>query len=215
MATEAKPRRRRGSEETARRVLEAAASEFVERGYDKAVISNIARRAGVTPGAVYPRWPHKSDLMAAALDHLFEQLLPEQRMKSMGITELPTTIMALAWAAQLLKPEETKDVLVQVFGSARNNEAIQERLQVFLNDQAHQLSQLIERTKDEGFCDVEQDTTALTLLCQAIGIGTHLLLAAGLADRYIPSEQDWLALFVKLLGTVSPGPTTGSTGQFE
>ncbi|MDE0188513.1 MAG: TetR/AcrR family transcriptional regulator [bacterium] len=212
MATEAKRRRRSGSEETARRVLEAAAAEFVERGYDKAVISNIARRAGVTPGAVYPRWPHKSDLMAAALDHLFQRLLPEQRIRDMGIAELPATVLALAWAGQLLKPEETKDVLVQVFGSARNNPIIEERLQAFLNDQAHQLSMMIERGKDEGFCDPEQDTTAITLLCQAIGIGTHLLLAAGLADRYIPSEQDWLALFVKMIGSVAPGPTTESTG---
>ena len=212
MANEDKPRRRSDSEETARRVLEAAAAEFVERGYDKAVISNIARRAGVTSGAVYPRWPHKGDLMAAALDHLFEQLLPEQRVKDMGIEELPATVMALAWAAQLLEPEQTKDVLVQVFGSARNNAVIQERLQGFLNDQAHQLSMMIERGKDEGFCDPEQDTVALTLLCQAIGIGTHLLLAAGLADRYIPSEQGWLALFAKLLGSVAPGPTTESHG---
>ena len=59
MAASGEPRRRGDSEETAKRVLEAAAAEFVERGYDKAVISDIARRAGVTPGAIYPRWPHK------------------------------------------------------------------------------------------------------------------------------------------------------------
>ena len=212
MPTEVRLRRRRGSEETARRVLEAAAEEFVERGYDKAVISNIARRAGVTSGAVYPRWPQKSDLMAAALDHLFEQLLPEQRIKDMGIADLPTTVMVLGWAAQLLQPEQTKDILVQVFGSARNNEVIQQRLKSFLNDQAHQLGLMIERSKNEGFCDPEQDTAALTLFCQAIGIGTHLLLAAGLADPYVPSEQNWLALFAKLLGSVAPGSTTGSTG---
>ena len=44
MAASAEPRRRGDSELTARRVVEAAAAEFIERGYDGAVISNIARR---------------------------------------------------------------------------------------------------------------------------------------------------------------------------
>lgn len=101
---------------------------------------------------------------------------------------------------------------MQVFGSARNNAVIEERLQVSLNDQARRLSMMIERGKDEGFCDPEQDTTAITLLCQAIGIGTHLLLAAGLEDRYIPSEQDRLTLFMKLLGSVASDPTTETPG---
>ena len=179
--------------------------EFVEHGYDKAVVSNIARRAGVTTGAIYARWPHKSDVMVAALDHIFEQLLPAQRLRDLGIAELSTAEITAIWGADLLNSDETKgvsvQVLVQVFGSARNNEAVRIRLQQFLDDQADQLSQLVERAKDEGCCDPELSTVALTLLLQAIGTGTHLLMSAGRDNRHVPVEHDWATVLVKVLGT--------------
>ena len=204
MAGNGEPRRRGDSEETARRVLEAAAAEFVERGYDKAVISDIARRAGVTSGAVYPRWPHKSDLMAAALDHLFAQLLPAQRVTDMGIAELPTPDIMAKWGVNLLSADAVQDVLAQVFGSARTNTVVQERLQRFLDEQADQLSRRVERSQEEGFCDPELDTVAVTILFQALGIGMHLILSAGLPDRHVPSEQDWIALLHRLIGPTNP-----------
>ena len=208
MAVGGEPRRRGDSEQTARRVVEAAAAEFIERGYDGAVISNIARRAGVTPGAIYPRWPHKSDLMVAAVDHIFEQLLPEQRMKGMGIAGLSTTDTLALWASSVLTSDDLQDILVQVFGSARNNAAVRERLEHFLNDQADQFHSLVERAKDEGLCDPDLDSVAVTLLLQAAGIGTHLVLSAGLAERHVPSPEAWVELVLqvprRVSGTVEP-----------
>ena len=198
MAASGEPRRRGDSEQTAGRVVEAAAAEFIERGYDAAVISNIARRAGVTPGAIYPRWPHKSDLMVAALDHIFDQLLPEQRMKDMGIAGLSASDILALWASNALTSDDLQDVLVQVFGSARNNAAVRERLERFLNDQADEFHSLVERAKDEGFCDPDLDSVAVTLLLQAAGIGTHLVLSAGLADRHIPSVEAWVELVLQV-----------------
>lgn len=198
------PRRRGDSEQTAKRVLEAAAAEFVEHGYDKAVVSSIARRAGVTPGAIYPRWPNKSDLMADALDHLLKDLLPEQRIKEMGLSQLRPPDIVAEWGALLLTSDSVRDVLVQVFGSARNNVAVRERLQSFLNEQADQLSRIVEWGKETEFCNPADDTAALTLLIHATGIGVHLLRSAGLADRHIPSEEDWAALLHKVIGRVAP-----------
>lgn len=206
MAASGEPRRRGDSEQTARRVVEAAAAEFIERGYDAAVISNIARRAGVTPGAIYPRWPHKSDLMAAAVDHLLEQLLPERRLQELGLAELTVPEIFELWGATLLTSDSVRDVLNQVFGSARTNPEIQERLQRFLDEQADQLRALVERAKDEGLFDAEYDAASVTLMIHAIGIGTHLVLSAGLADRHIPSGQDWVAWLTHII--TSAGPQT-------
>ena len=206
MADVSGPRRRGDSEQTARRVLDAAAAEFVEHGYDKAVVSDIARRAGVTPGAIYPRWPHKSDLIAEALDHLLEQLLPQQRIKEMGLSELRPPEILTAWGTLLLTSDSVRDVLVQVFGSARNNAAVRERLQSFLDEQADQFNQVIDWAKEGGFCDPDHDTVALTLLVQATGIGVHLLMSAGMADRHMPSEEDWVVLLQRVIGVMqSPG----------
>lgn len=201
MAASAEPRRRGDSELTATRVVEAAAAEFIERGYDGAVISNIARRAGVTPGAIYPRWPHKSDLMVAAVEHLLEQLLPERRLQDMGLTELTAPEIFELWGASLLTSDSVRDVLNQVFGSARNNPAIQQLLQHFLDEQADQLRALVERAADEGALDAEHDVASVTLMIHAIGIGTHLVLSAGLADRHVPSGQDWVAWMTHVIAS--------------
>ena len=199
------PRRGGGSEETVKQVLEAASAEFVEWGYDRAVVSNIARRAGLTTGAVYPRWPDKRDLMAAALDRLLEQLLAEQgSIRDTDLAGLSPTGFLAAWAAHLLSADPSRDVLLHVFGNARNNEVVQERLRRFVNDKADQLGRVVDSAKDRGHCDPEPDTTAVTLLIHAIEIGTHLLLSAGLADRHVPTEQAWVELLGRVIGGAPP-----------
>ena len=204
MASRHESRSRRGVDETTRRLLEAAAAEFVEHGYDKAVVSDIARRAGVTTGAVYARWPHKSDVMVAALDRILDEILPEPRIKYLGVDHLPVAEVLHALGVNLLASDATQDVLVQVFGSARNNVAVRERLQQFLNDQADQLSRLVEKGKDEGLVDPEFSTTAIALVIQAIGIGAHLLLSAGRDDRHVPAHDDWTDLVSALISRLSP-----------
>ena len=97
-----------------------APAAFVEHGYERAAVSDIARRAGVTTGAVYPRWPRKHDLMADAVDHIFHQILPEQRLEELGLDRLPAFNLITMWSALLLRPDPAQELLVQAFASARH-----------------------------------------------------------------------------------------------
>lgn len=54
--------------ETKRRLLEAAAVEFVEHGYAAATIARIAMRAGVTVQTLYLAWGSKRALLRAYLE---------------------------------------------------------------------------------------------------------------------------------------------------
>ena len=198
------PSRRATTEETTRRLLEIAAQEFMERGYEAAPVNEIARGAGVTAGAVYARWHDKSDVLVAALEHVFEQILPDGRLKQSGTDALQPPDMVAILGASLLARDERRDVMVQVFGSARNNEAIRACLQQFFNEEADQLSDIVEVGKEAGFCDPGLSTAAISLLCQAIGIGTHLLITAGRDDRRVPSEDEWNELLWRLISAVGP-----------
>jgi len=66
------PTRRRGrpvnadGEETRERLLDAAAVTCAETGFDGATMSEIARRAGVTPAAIYNYYDSREDLLYAA-----------------------------------------------------------------------------------------------------------------------------------------------------
>lgn len=198
------PRRRSGTHETTERLLEAAATEFVEHGFDAARVSAIARRAGLTSGAVYARWPTKSDVMVAALDYIFQQYLPASRIKESGVDGMRPPDVIEKLGAGLLRADESRDVLVQVFGSARNNERIKECLLEFLNQDAQQISEIIEEGKLAGYVDPDLSTAAMSLMCRATSLGVHLLVSAGLDDRYIPTQDEWSRLLSTLIGATAP-----------
>jgi len=61
-------RRREQAEETRRRVLEAAAETFRERGWEGTSIATIAERAGVSDETVYARFGNKRALLGAAVE---------------------------------------------------------------------------------------------------------------------------------------------------
>lgn len=55
-------------EETVRAIRAAARSEFLEKGYEKATLRDICRKAGVTTGAFYFSFPDKDALMKDILE---------------------------------------------------------------------------------------------------------------------------------------------------
>ena len=201
------PRRRSGTELTTVRLLDAAAAEFIELGYDGARISSIARRAGLTPGAVYARWQNKSEMMAATLDHIFEKILPGTILGDVGnsnIQEVPTRDALLELSAHLMRPDERPHAMVPVFASTRNNANLRTRLQAFLNREASQLERLVEAGKANGVCDPEISTPATTFLLQSIGIGVELMLESGIDDRHTPTAEQWNRLQEKLVDAITP-----------
>ncbi|MBI2705795.1 MAG: TetR/AcrR family transcriptional regulator [Actinobacteria bacterium] len=59
------------TERTRTALLDATVECLAERGYAKTSTTEIARRAGVSRGAQVHHFPTKSDLVTAAVDHLF------------------------------------------------------------------------------------------------------------------------------------------------
>src|SRR3954469_23837134 len=54
------------------RILAAAAEVFAERGYEGAAVSDIARRAGFTTGAIYGRFRDKAELLLEVVRGVLE-----------------------------------------------------------------------------------------------------------------------------------------------
>src|SRR5581483_11452740 len=61
-------------QETAARLLDAAAGACAEQGFDGATLNEIARRAGVTAAAIYNHFESREDLLYAAGVRAFEQV---------------------------------------------------------------------------------------------------------------------------------------------
>lgn len=61
-------RRQQYSDETREALLTTARAQFIERGYAKTALADVAAAAQVTRGAVYHHFKDKQDLFAAVLD---------------------------------------------------------------------------------------------------------------------------------------------------
>jgi len=60
-------------------LLAATVDTLVERGYRGTTTSDVARRAGVSYGALLHHYPTKADLLCAAVAHLLDQRIGEFR----------------------------------------------------------------------------------------------------------------------------------------
>jgi AcrR family transcriptional regulator len=65
------------SEDTFERILRASRQCFSRNGYDRTVIADIAKEAGVTPRALYHYVASKRDLFAAAADAALQRFVTE------------------------------------------------------------------------------------------------------------------------------------------
>lgn len=76
MTTLREPQQERGIN-TRNRILEAAATVLAERGWAGASVSEIAKRAGVTRGAVQHHFTDREGMLAAAIQHLLDTRIYE------------------------------------------------------------------------------------------------------------------------------------------
>src|SRR5215472_2564287 len=67
--------RRQSQERTRQRLLDIAVEVFMEKGFARASVEEIAERAGYSKGAVYSNFASKEDLALAVLDRRNEQQL--------------------------------------------------------------------------------------------------------------------------------------------
>jgi AcrR family transcriptional regulator len=58
-------------------IMAAARAVFTEKGYNDALISDIAERAGVVEGSIYRFFTNKRDLLVRVVEHWYEEMLAQ------------------------------------------------------------------------------------------------------------------------------------------
>ena len=83
------PRRTQAERTAATRgaLLGATVDSLVEVGYRRTTTTEVARRAGVSHGALLHHFPAKADLLCAAVGHLFDQRLTDFRKAMADVPE--------------------------------------------------------------------------------------------------------------------------------
>ncbi len=189
----------RPADHNRRQLIDAAAEVFAERGYEGARVADIARRAGLTTGAIYSRYSGKAQLL---LDAIADRMPGEvaQILSGQGTTE-PDRLLA-ALGSHLVSPENnTHGLLLEVFVASRREPEVAEQLHAILDEERTRLGDLIRAAQTAGIFDPDLPVDAIVSLSMAIGLGMHLSNSLG---RPRPDPDDWRIVIDRMISSASP-----------
>lgn len=156
---------------TRARLIEAAADVFAEKGYEGAGVQEIARRAGLTTGAIYSRFSGKAELLAEAISGESGPQLDELFATSEATLDAAEVINRVG--AQLLSRPSTRKqfLLLEAFVAARRDPEVAAAMRQHLVGARETFGRLVDFGQRKGDLDPELDTEAIVHFCQAVAFG--------------------------------------------
>ncbi|MEI2669671.1 MAG: TetR/AcrR family transcriptional regulator [Nocardioidaceae bacterium] len=170
------------------RILGAACTLILERGFDTMTVDDVASMAGVGKATVYRRWARKEDLAVAAMESLYRNEMPAPDTGSLhgDLTELLTATFNFA------NSESGTDYLRMTVKEVMRDSRIAAIYRRANNRYEQLIRSLFERGRQRGELDRDIDVTS------AAEFISSLLITRTVAGRSVPStsEVDGLVDFV-------------------
>ena len=168
-----------------RAILDAALQSFIDDRYEGMSVENIAARARVGKTTIYRRWPSKKELIIAAIDGLFEDLLVpdtgDVRADLVFVVEQAHRFLSETKAGEVLPRMVGEVASGTVLGRAYFDKVMQPRLQAIVG--------ALEAAKARG--ELRADLDDHLALASTIGSMMFLRLtrtlpeSKGFADRLV------------------------------
>jgi AcrR family transcriptional regulator len=181
------------------RLVAAAAEVFSEKGYDGARVQEIARRAGLTTGAIYGRFTGKAELLHAAIEahshSEFEELFASHAFDG-RITDILRTV-----GSHLVTREATTEqaLLLEAFVAARRDPEVKRLVSDLVRTRSQRLARLVEEAKATGLVSRELDDLAVVCFAHSLGLGFLLFDAV---DYPLPAAEPWSALIGRMVAAL-------------
>ena len=184
---------------TRERLLDAAAEVFCERGYEGTTVAEVARRAGLTTGAIYANFKDKAELLLQTIERGSAQAVADlEAAREAGMSAADRLLMM---GGRMIANRDWVDqrLFVEMFTAARRDPDVDRRVAGTLAAMEHEIARLMERAQAEGDVDSRWDPAVLARFCMALGVGFTHLANTGLAD---PDPGEWAALLERVLDSV-------------
>jgi len=157
---------------TRERLLAAAVDVFIDQGFDRARLQDIARGAGLTTGAVYANFRGKAELLfeaigaraGAEMDTLMSQARGRDARELLGFL-----------GDRLLAPRDQVPLLLDAIAAGRRDPELAGALRQRLDARECVVIELVERAKADGAIDAEIDTAALARFCVMLAMGALVM----------------------------------------
>lgn len=146
------PIRRPRREEVRRRLLEAASETFLEKGFLDSTLDDIARRAGLSKGAVYSNFESKQEIISLLLQRRLERM----REVIAAATDPAAAkgderrTSAAVMADNLIADADWVQLVLEFASRAGRDAAVREIYTPFLRVQREEVTQVIEQALADG-----------------------------------------------------------------
>ncbi len=183
-------------------VVHAAAEVFAERGYEGVRIQEIARRAGVSTGAIYAHFRGRHDLLVATIDR-YNGTVAQEQMAGYD-DERGTAADALAGVGIALARDPDvgmRPLAIEALVAARREPELAALMRSRVEDSNAQLEALVQRGQVDGSIARDVDPAALARFANALVVGVAML--APVWEKQL-EPVTWDALVRRLVAALAP-----------
>ena len=186
-------------DQTRQRVIDGAAEAFAELGFEGARVSDIARAAGLSSGAMYNHFESKNDLLGAVVEcHAANELM---KLVESG-TASGLLDVVLARAKQLGEHGTLPTpLLLEAINTARRDPEVLRILREQVTGREDLFTSLITNAQAEGQVTGDVDPRATARFMFTVLIGSLIVQAMDLPDL---DAGTWESLMTRVVDTFQP-----------
>jgi len=184
-------------EEVKRKIVDAAFSHFIEKGYHGTTMGEIARSLGVTKPALYQYFPGKEELYTAVAERAraeFKGIL-ERSYAGRNLREGS----AILFDALLYYVPRFNGMYAEMLLLAARNESLRVVLREDRLEDIRVIEQFIVRQQETGFIPRRIDPRILARACDALANGLLMDVLMGMDKD--EAKEVWIATLEQLLRT--------------
>ena len=182
-------------EEVKKKIVKAASNLFLNKGYHKTTMDEIAGSLGVTKPALYQYFPGKEDLYAAVAEHSRQELKGILE-RSYQNKDIHGGSAALFDAVSRFAPQ-FHGVYAEMMLLAPRNERIRLLLEEDRSEDIRVIERFIAHQQEIRFVSSRLDSRVLAIACDAIINGLLLDIMAGM-DRE-EAKKIWITTVEALI----------------
>ena len=194
------------AEETRQRLLDAAGQVFVERGYERATIADIAKAAGLSTGAIYAHYRSKAELLAEAIRTRSTDAVSRMLGADPDLS-IPDILFALG-AALPRGDRRPNSLLIEAVIAAQRDPELAAALTADFTDEEDRLATAMVEAQQRGELSAGAQPAAIARFCLIVGLGSAVVRLIGLPPI---DDDDWQRFMNGLVrGLRTRHPTGGA-----
>jgi AcrR family transcriptional regulator len=199
---------RRNPAATRRALLDATLSLLAERGESGVRVTEVARRAGTTTGAIYSHFRDRAELLAAAYIDKFEGEVVNDidALEAVLVSATDVESAAAALLSLVIVPDddfrrERRWQRIEALAATRRHPELVDRFARLQRELDDRFVAVLERARALGLLAADVDLRSVAALIQAVPLG---LVITDLDPSRAPETGAWLELVVRMTASLAP-----------